>query len=220
MTPTSQPGNKLMQILDDARERSARSRALREHFPQAAGASGQASGAAVEDLLDKNRDLPDPLALARLYRSPELVERLPDEDDARPGPSFQPPGSAGQAPAPETTVGGGGPDPGAMELMDRPRFSAEEVREVMAQLRQKFGSAEGYAVYQPAPPMDDALPGLLPEPEPVAPARSSEWLYLLGGLVALLVIGVFVYLAVVGPLSYHPPSSAPTFKPSSPTLKP
>jgi hypothetical protein len=62
----------------------------------------------------------------------------------------------------------------------------------------------------------DVIP--MPEEE-VDPAElveePNELFYVLGAVVALVVIGVFVVLALNGPLRYRPPAAGPSASPSA-----
>ena len=71
----SQPSAKLKAILAEARARAEATKAAGAATPPTRETQR------IEALLDRNEDLPDPRALARMYREKTLVERLPEDDN-------------------------------------------------------------------------------------------------------------------------------------------
>lgn len=211
----SQGSDKLRDILAAAKEKSLAA--------QAAAAAGVAGAPAatnrVEALLDRNEVLPDPRALARLYRDKTLVERLPDDEEHAVGPAPGAPvtGTAIYSPPvapPVRPVEAPEPEP------RRPPLSPTQIREVMSELQAQFPSGT-YQTFEARPLPDDVIPtsedpdGMAAEPieEP------REIFYMLGAVLALVIIVVFVLLALNGPLRYRPPAGRATPGPSASASK-
>jgi len=74
----------------------------------------------------------------------------------------------------------------------------------MDQLRQQFGDTD-YVTFVPRPVVAEVIP--LADDAPAESAETRDVVYLLGTIVAVLVIGVFVFLALQGPLRYRPPAT-------------
>ncbi|MEA2684345.1 MAG: hypothetical protein QOK05_2673 [Chloroflexota bacterium] len=218
----SQGSDKLKAMLALAQERARAAQATLAAVPTDAETNR------VESLLDRNEALPDPRALSRLYLSKDLVERLPDDEDSASPPSPtpelspQPAPAVAVAPAPampaEATPGTAEPaaEPQRKEAAPaRPPMSPAQIREVMRELHEQFAS-NSYVTYEAKPLPVDVIP--MPEEE-VDPAElveePNELFYVLGAVVALVVIGVFVVLALNGPLRYRPPAAGPSASPSA-----
>ena len=206
----SQPSDKLKAILAEARARADASRAT-----GTAPVSTRETHR-VEALLDRNEELPDPRALARMYRQKSLVEQLPEDDDHAAPPPV--------APAPPPTHVEDLPErgpalytPPVTRLPAEPRpdhapLSPDQIREVMNELRQQFTSHE-YATYEPRPLPEEVIPFAdEPDEEEGAPpvADTAGIFYVIGTILALVLIGGFVLLAVNGPLRYRPPTPTPS----------
>jgi hypothetical protein len=201
----SQGSDRLKAILAEAKAKASAA--------QAAGPTeaSVAETQRVEALLDRNEALPDPRALSRLYRSKDLVERLPEDEDsapatpgiyrAQPGVIHPPPRGADAAP----TEVAAAPEPRADEVK-RPPLSPAQIREVVEQLKERFGEGS-YTTYEPKALPVEVIPSLEePEAEVEAIEEPREIFYIVGTVVALVVIGVFVLLALNGPLRYRPPA--------------
>jgi hypothetical protein len=191
VTLESQPSDKLKAILEQAKARTAAQAA--EH--------ATAREAGPTDLVDKDAALPDPRALARLYQSADLKEKLPEIPPA--GPAEPRPAGQGMLPAGPTAV-------------TRPSMTPAELRAVMAELQDTFHvSDRSYETYElSSSPVDD-LPVVTDEEKEleraeamatVAEATGGTGLYLLGAGLVLLVVIIFVLLAVngVGPFKPAP----------------
>jgi len=177
VTTASQPSDRLRQI-------------LREHSRAAGGPPPRQAPLAPGDaLLEREGALPDALALARLYRNKDLVERLPEEDDVAAPES---------APPPAVIVERG------KQYVQSPPLSPSEVRAAIRQLQVEFSPHDAYQLIEPARREEELLPlveelELREEAEP-----EGEGLRLaLTGAVILLVVGVFIWLALFGPLRAH-----------------
>ncbi|MFN2465042.1 MAG: hypothetical protein ABR598_02115 [Candidatus Dormibacteria bacterium] len=180
----SQGSDKLKAIIAEARDRAEAARAAGP-APRTAAETRR-----IEALLDRGEALPDPRALARLYQSKELVEKLPDDEDETPST---------QAPPSDAAPG-------------RPPLSPAQVREVMSELTEQF-TANTYMTYEAKPLPEDVIP-VPEEAEAFATEEPNELFYLAGAIVAIVVIGVFVLLALNGPLRYRPPAGGATPSPS------
>jgi hypothetical protein len=209
----SQGSDKLKAILAAAQEkaRAAQAAAATETSPV-----GETTR--VEALLDRNEALPDPRALARLYREKELVERLPEDEEQAVGPAPSAPPAA-PGPTPEVYSP---PVAAAAPLADphpeprRPPLSPAQIREVMNELQSQFPSGV-YQTFEAKPLPDDVIP--MPEEDDDRALEQlqevNESFYILGALFAFAVVGVFVFLALNGPLRYRPPAAGPTPSPSA-----
>jgi len=217
VTSEFQTSDRLRDILRRARERSAGAAPLP---PAQERAQAEAS---VESLLDRTQPLPDPRALSRLYQEEELSVRLPESLEAEaeaapaPGPTspvwLEPP-----APAPPSTtdVPGEAPPPPvwaeAEAHVSQPAMSPAEIRKVMQKLQSDFG--DSYQLYEiPRAPADDFGARTVQEERDRELAElkrladesaQSNWVFLLGSVVVVVILGVFIYLAAVGPLKATP----------------
>gem|GEM_PF-3543402 len=184
---------------------------------EAARGAGSAAGATretqrVETLLDRNEALPDPRALARMYKQKSLLERLPDDDDHAPSPAGPQPDSEEVLPdrgrpvyTPPTAKA-----PGADTRPSHAPLSPAQIREVMNDLREQF-TAHEYATYEARSLPEDVIPfDDEPDADGPPPGEPREIFYVIGTIVAILVIGVFILLALGGPLRYRPPASTPS----------
>ena len=214
----SQGSDKLKAILAQAQEKARAAQAA----TAAAAAAAPAETRRVEALLDRNEALPDPRALSRLYRNKELVERLPDDEDQAVGAASTPPPAPTPPPppAPESPVAAAAVpvvrDDRDTAQPKRPPLSPAQIRDVMNELQAQFPSAP-YQTFEARPLPDDVIP-MPDEPEDetaVVLAEPNEAFYIVGALVALVVIGVFVLLALNGPLRYRPPAGAASPAPSA-----
>jgi hypothetical protein len=181
----SQGSDRLRAILASAKEKAQAAQAALPQGHAAAETRG------VEALLDRNEALPDPRALARMYRERELVERLPEDEE--------------HTPAPATAAA-----PGAAAEPARPHLSPAQIRAVMNELQERF-TAGTYEVYEPTRRPDEFIPATYQEwEEDVAPPLEapSGTVYIAGAVGALLIIGVLVLLAIYGPLLSRPPAGA------------
>lgn len=220
----SQGSDKLKAILAQALEKARAAQAARAAEP------APTQTQRVEALLDRNEALPDSRALARLYRSKDLVERLPDDEDS---PTPQSPAAAELPPVSRLMVAAEPKDldPVAIEAPalepptapspdaapSRPPLSPAQIREVMKELQDQFTS-NTYMTYEAKPRPVDVIPmpEVEEEEETVVPMEEpNEAFYVAGALIALLVIGVFFVLALNGPLRYRPPASGPGPSPSA-----
>src|SRR5258708_2049272 len=183
----SQGSDKLRDILRRAKERSAATIALPAAQERAQSEAG------IESLLDRSQPMPDPRALSRLYKEQALASRLPDSID----------------------------DEVSAATAAQPSMTAAEIKEVMRTLQSEFG--QGYTVFEPPKRKeeeDQYARGLqeqrdreLAELKRLAEeSERSSWLYLLGGALVAVVVGVFIYLAASGPLHASP---APKVSPSA-----
>jgi hypothetical protein len=189
----SQGSDKLTAILAEARAKAEAARAAGP--PQRTPAETRR----VEALLDRNEALPDSRALARLYQSQELVEKLPEDEDSSPPPA-----------AP-------GPEPSASAGPSRPPLSRAQIREVMNELTEQF-TGNSYVTYEAKPLPLEVIPMAASDgPEVVPIEEPNELFYIVGAVVAMLVIGIFLVLALNGPLRYHPPAGGPSPSPSAST---
>jgi hypothetical protein len=193
----SQGNDRLKAILAQARARAAAA--------ESAGPPAPPPGEThrVEALLDKGEALPDPRALARLYKDKTLVARLPeDEDAAAAGQQGAPPGSGGSIAVEDRA------DP----VPSRPPLNPTQIREVMNELKEQFES-KAYVTFEAKPNPIDVIP-MAEEPDaeegPEPLAETHEGFYILGGILAILVVGLFVLLTVSGPLRYRAPAGAPS----------
>ncbi|MDQ6746647.1 MAG: hypothetical protein M3010_00870 [Candidatus Dormibacteraeota bacterium] len=194
--------DKLKAILEDARARAQRAQAAAAAPPNAVETNR------VEALLGRDEALPDPRALARLYREKGLAERLPDDE----GAAGSPVAPAENAPPVYEAPGSPGSDrvPPA-----RPPLSPAQIREVMSELQEQF-TPRSYLTFEAKPLPEDVIPMAEDDPlEPEAAPEPSERFYLAGALIAMVVIGIFVVLALNGPLRYKPPPGGPTPSPSA-----
>ncbi|GAC1332156.1 MAG: hypothetical protein NVSMB17_10930 [Candidatus Dormibacteria bacterium] len=190
----SQPSDRLKAMV-------AAARAMAEDHASAPGA-GPRQTADVEPLLDRARELPDARALARMYRDRDLDARLPDDaDPPTAGALYTPPPAAspGVAPAPA-----------------RAPLSPAQVRAVMGQLSEQFGVRE-YTTFAPRTVVPEVVP---PADEPPGdPGETRDAFYLVGTLVAIIIIAVFIFLALRGPLRYSAPAPPAGPSPSSVTRR-
>jgi hypothetical protein len=211
----SQGSDKLRDILRRAKERSAATIALPAAQERAQSEAG------IESLLDRSQPMPDPRALSRLYKEQALASRLPDSIDDEVSAATAAP------PAPGVPVGEDAPPPPvwaeepAAPAAQQPSMTAAEIREVMSTLQSEFG--QGYTIFEPprrTEEEDQYARGLqeqrdreLEELKRLAEeSERSSWLYLLGGALVAVVVGVFIYLAASGPLHASP---APKVSPSA-----
>ena len=177
MTPRSQPGD------SDARDRLRAKIKASKAAAQASQTHVEAPAAAdLKSILDRNEALPDALALRRLYRSKELVEKLPEEVEAEPTPA-----AATAAAAATRAAAKAAP------------MSPSEVRRV---LREMSVTTEPITIVERPALGPDVLP--LPPDESIEEGigdaeRGGERGYLLGALAALLVVLGFLYLAFFAP---------------------
>jgi hypothetical protein len=213
----SQRSDKLKEILAQAQHKARAAQAAQ------AAAPALTETDRIESLLDRNEALPDSRALARLYRSKDLVERLPDDEDsatpASPAVAPEAPSAPLVAESPEPAPGDatGAPDPAqaARQAPARPPLSPAQIREVMNELREQFTSGT-YMTYEAKPNPVDVIP--MPEDDYVAPEpveETNELFYVVGAVIALAVIGIFVLLAFNGPLRYRPPAGGAAPSPSA-----
>ncbi|HEV1997166.1 MAG TPA: hypothetical protein VGR61_03420, partial [Candidatus Dormibacteraeota bacterium] len=110
-------------------------------------------------------------------------------------------------------------DAAAPEPM-RPSLSATQIREVMNELQAKFPSGT-YKTFEPKPLPDDVIPMPEdPDEAAVVPVEEPrEIFYILGAVLALVIIAVFVLLALNGPLRYRPPAGGASPSPSVSSAK-
>lgn len=206
----SQRSDKLKAILAQAQQKAQAAQATRAATPALAPTDG------IEALLDHNAALPDPRALARLYRSHDLVVRLPEDDDsAVPAAPVAVAESPPPPPAAAELPYAAEPAPAAPGPPDRPPLSPAQIREVMNELRGQF-TAGSYMTYEAKPNPVDVIP--MPEEDEVVAApivELNERFYIAGALIALAVIGIFFLLALNGPLRYRPPAAGPSPGPSA-----
>jgi hypothetical protein len=203
----SQGSDKLKAILADARAKAEAARA-------AGGPEGSPTETRrIEALLDRNGALPDPRALARMYQSKELVEKLPDDEESTPSaPSTAPaaalPASRRAAPEapPEATPAGRDTEEAAYA---RPPLSPAQIREVMNELKEQF-TGGSYVTYEAKALPEDVIPMAEEEIDETVPIEEpNELFYIAGAVIAMVVIGIFVVLALNGPLRYKPPPASP-----------
>jgi len=176
-------------ILEGARKQANETRMKRDaqarHAPEAS----------PDDLVARGAAVPDARALARLYRDPELVGRLPEGSDDT--------SAAGRRRTP-TQAGG-----------TQPTMSMAEVREVVKELQQQSGPAT-YRTFEP--PREEAPPVVAeeaPAAEVEGPPSGPEWAFVFGAAAVLLAVLVLVYLAAIGPLHYRGPIPGTSPVPSS-----
>ena len=217
----SQGSDKLKAILAAAQEKARAAQAA-----AAAESAAPSETKRVEALLDRNEALPDPRALARLYREKTLVERLPEDEEQAVGAAPAPaPAPAAPAPAPEEREVYRPPATAAVPKPPpvddraepkRPPLSPSQIREVMNELQAQFPSGT-YQTFEAKPLPEDHIPlPELPEDETAEVLEEPrEIFYILGTLIALVVIAVFVLLALNGPLRYRPPAGGATPSPSA-----
>lgn len=210
----SQGSDKLKAILAQAQAKAQAVQATQAALPELARTDR------VEALLDRNEALPDPRALARMYRSHDLVARLPEDEDSAVPDAPVAPANVPAPPPPLPAL----PDAAeaarvAPRLPDRPPLSPAQIREVMNELRGQF-TPGSYMTYEATPNPVDVIPmpeddevGAGPVEEPLE--EPSERFYLAGALIAMAVIGIFVLLALNGPLRYRPPAAVPSSSPSA-----
>src|SRR5438094_799431 len=74
-------------------------------------------------------------------------------------------------------------------------MSPAEVRRVLAELRQQFGEAGPGEIKVIGPTEPRRRRAAEPEPEP-KPEDSGDWMYILGAVAVILVIGAFIYLSL------------------------
>jgi hypothetical protein len=148
--------------------------------------------------LNKEGALPDAMALARLYRQAELVERLPDEDEAAVV-------VAPEAPAPEAppiVVEHG------KQFAQSPPMSPAEVRVALKQLQEEFQAYDAYNIVDRPPRVEPTLIAAEVEPEPELAREGVR--ALVAGILILLVVGGFIWLALYGPLRAPAPTASPS----------
>lgn len=205
MNSPSQPSDKLKAILGK-----------RPTTPTPRPAPRSASG--VEDLLDKARALPDPRALARLYRDGALAQRLPEDESEAPTRSeAEGPISYDNLPAPAPRFVDNQHAPVAAaygaEVRDRPPMSPADIRKVVQEVKAAFGPT-GYSIIERPRPVVPVVvsPDDVAEDteEPPVSGGVGEWVYYLGALLALAVVVGFIYLALYGPAPFHPPKPSPS----------
>lgn len=176
MTPESQPGDK--DTRSRIRDLARMSRKQVAGGPTAPAGPTAGGGGEVTQILDKSQALPDALALRRLYRSTDLVEKLPEETE-----TYTPP----EAPAAYTRGSGATPQ------YQRPALSPAQVRAVLRELG--GGSFETYEI-------EKREVETLPLPEEDGEEEEGGSLgYIIGGLVVLVVILAFMWAAFLAPPS-------------------
>lgn len=215
----SQGSDKLRDILRRAKERSAATIAL-----PAAQERAQAE-AGIESLLDRSQPLPDPRALSRLYKEQALASRLPDSiDDEVAAATGTQPMVTGGPPVPGVAVGEETPPPPVWADEEaapatQPAMSAAEIRDVMRTLQSEFG--QGYTIFEPPKPKEeeDQYARAIQEQRDrelaelkrlAEESERSSWLFLLGGALVAVVVGIFIYLAATGPLQAPAPKVTPS----------
>ena len=200
---TSQGSDKLKAILAAA---GARARAAQATATAAAGEAA-AETSRPEALLDRNEALPDSRALARLYRNNELVERLPEDEEHPVAPISTAAPPAIPATRAPSAPGHDRAEPG------HPPLSPAQIRDVMTELEARFPS-RSYRTFEAKPLPEDVIPMPPDEGDGEAVQETNQPFYILGAILALAVIGVFVYLALNGQLQRHPPTGGATPAPS------
>jgi hypothetical protein len=182
---------------------SDRLRAIIEAGRAAAAETAAATAATpgpseVKNLVDKNTALPDALALRRLFQSEELERQLAPEDDEG---SARPPTASPLRPAPTDELAAGAP------IATTAPMSAAEVRLVLAELQQTFGEGS-YTVRESKSRPEEIVVDPNAEEEPVfTPDRG----WVVGTLIAVVLIAGFIYAITLGPLK---PAPAPEATPS------
>ena len=180
MTPESQPGD------SDARKRvRAMAQAARKRQQGVEAAGEEAAATDLKQILDKNEKLPDAMALRRLYKSQDLIEKLPETVEA-PAPAEA---------APPAVYSRGSAQAGAP-------MSPAEVRRAL----QEMGvTAAPVTMTEVEPRPDDVLP--LPEeeaPEDAADATvesGTQALYVVGVAAVLMIVLAFLWVAFLSPPS-------------------
>jgi hypothetical protein len=185
VTPASQPGDRL--------------KALLARRPPAPTYQPPRPAAGVEQLLDRSAEIPDARALARLYRERSLTETVPDAEEET------------VAPAPIWSGAPGTPLAIPPPIADRPPLSPAEIRAVMEDVRNAFGGG-GYSIVDRPQVVDEPVVSGDPDVSNPPDAGGGDWVYYLGALLALLVVGGFIYLSLYGPAPFHrpPPSPSPS----------
>jgi hypothetical protein len=209
----SQGSDKLKAILADARAKADAARAAGgpERTP--------AETRRIEALLDRNEALPDPRALARMYQSKELVEKLPDDEESAPNAPSTAPDAASPAPRPVTVEAPAEATPDRRGTEEaayaRPPLSPAQIREVMNELKEQF-TGGSYVTYEAKALPEDVIPMPEEETDETVPIEEpNELFYIAGAVIAMVVIGIFVVLALNGPLRYQPPPGGSSPSPAA-----
>jgi hypothetical protein len=149
--------------------------------------------------LNREGKLPDAMALARLYRERELVERLPDEDEA--ALATAPPTTPQPEVAPTVVERG-------KQYAQSPPMSAAEVRAAIRQLQVEFQTHDAYQVIDRPVRVEPTL--VAPEVEPEPELEREGLRAAIAGILILLVVGGFIWLALYGPLRAPTPRTSPS----------
>lgn len=214
MTGPSQPSDRLREILRQARRGT----------PAPGARAVEADATEAGALVDRHAQLPDPMALSRMYRSLELRERLVD-DAGEAAPSTEGPAGRDRLEAPTAAAPRRDERESVREGPTRPAMSPAEIRAVMAELHDRFsGSERSYETYELSSRPADEIPTLSREEreaQRTAAVSAFEettgggWVYVVGGVLTVGVILLFIYLAMYGPAPFRA-GSTPSASPSVP----
>jgi hypothetical protein len=188
--PPASPSDKLKAIVAAGRAAAAQN-----------AVAPKSGGMDVQNLVDKNAALPDALALKRLLESEELERRLAPEDDESPDEREV---YRARRPPPDGELAAGA------EIVASAPMSRAELRNVLADLQETFGGSYGFREVRAKPDVVFSDPDAV-EDEEHGPDNS----WIIGALIAFLLIAGFLYAITVGPLRPAPaPAPAPSPSPS------